>query len=113
MRTLCRECVCYALFFSLTVVSSGCAKAIGPVSSNSAEKVSGTECFTRAANAAVRAYKKYFKADWILQMESIVDDIEIEAVSVRVGPYDGSAGGGIVAKFSCDQDSLVTVASER
>lgn len=92
---------------------------IGNLSASS--KVSGTpprdlndaQCLARAARAAARDYGKDYTADWHIELRTIVAANEIRSVEVNAGPYDGTAGGGVVAKYDCASDRLVTVEWER
>jgi hypothetical protein len=72
-----------------------------------------TECLSRAGAAAEREYRRHFKGDWFLHLRSLVQSDQIRSVEVHVGPYDGSVGGGIAARYDCAEDKLVTLEFER
>lgn len=73
----------------------------------------GSSCYTAAAEAAEREYGKYYKADWYIDLRAILKSNRVQAVEVHVGPYDGSAGGGITASYACETGKLTFVEQER
>jgi hypothetical protein len=73
----------------------------------------GSKCYSAAADATEREYGKYYKADWYIDLRAIVKAKNVQTVEVHVGPYDGSAGGGISASYACDTGKLTFVEQER
>ena len=70
-------------------------------------------CLAEAAAAADQQYGKSYKADWYVKLRAVVQAGRIGSVEVKVGPFDGSAGGGIVARYDCSERRLVTLELER
>ena len=89
------------------VVLSKPALADAPSSSR------GLRCYSAAAEAAEREYGKYYQADWYIHLQAVVTKRQVRTVEIHVGPYDGSLGGGISARFACDTGKLTFVEQER
>lgn len=78
-----------------------------------AEPATIGSCFERASNAAQLAYAGLFQADWHIEMTAIVSAKTVQQVRVRVGPYDGTLGGGVAARYDCRKQTLTTLGFER
>lgn len=90
------------------------AAAMGQVGSKETrEPLQGAECFTNAVKAADHAYSKYYRADWYIGLHATVQANEVRSIEIQVGPYDGSAGGGITATYNCTTDQLTVVEYQR
>ena len=90
------------------------AAATGEAGSRDTRRpLQNVECYTDAAKAADDAYGKYYKANWYIDLHAIVQANQVRSIEVHVGPYDGSAGGGIAASYNCASGQLTFVEQER
>lgn len=96
-------------------VACGCSPSVAmrTMAAPHSPALGDSECFSRAYAAADRSYKKHFKSDWSITMRAIVKDGKVSVITLSVGPYDGSFGGGILAKYECTESRLLTLEYER
>jgi hypothetical protein len=98
---------------TLIVLATIAAASVGVVPTGAPSALQGAECFANAAKAAGHAYGKHYKAEWYIDLRAIVQEDRVRSVEVHVGPYDGSAGGGIAATYDCATDQLTFVEQQR
>jgi hypothetical protein len=89
------------------------AEAIALQGRSTPDPAHNTACYSQAAKAASNAFSIYYRADWHITLSGIVQRNHVRSIEVRLGPYDGSAGGGIVARYDCATGKLKLVEYER
>ena|SRR3990170_6908182 len=99
--------------FTLVGLATLAAVMGEPASPQTPRRLLGADCYSNAARAADRVYGKHYKADWYIDLRAIVQASQVRSIEVHVGPYDGSAGGGIAARYNCATGQLTFVEQER
>lgn len=102
-----------AILLASLTIASGCNQALATQPVDSAQPAGNANCLSSAYSAAETSFGPQFKGDWYVISRTVVKNGRISTVSINVGPYDGSAGGGIATIYDCGTRKLKAVEFER